>query len=66
MFQEKRDGKNMSPLSLRKRARTKKIQPSSSFDNTRTINKEIVHSFQLKYNTNHDPITKSGSALQPR
>jgi len=40
--------------------------PSSSFDNTRTINKEIVHSFQLKYNTNHDPITKSGSALQPR
>jgi len=27
LFQEKRDGKNMSPLSLRKRARTKKIQP---------------------------------------
>jgi len=27
LFQEKRDGKNMSPLSLRTRARTKKIQP---------------------------------------
>jgi len=64
LFQGKRNGKSMHALSLRTRARTKK--PSSSFDKIRAINKEIVHSLQLKNDTNRDPMMKSGFALQPR
>jgi len=52
-------------LSLRTRKTTERGR-YSSYDNTRTINKEILHSFQPNNNTNYDPITKSGLALQPR